>query len=88
MDPGAAVAKGHRSLEGLPLSDLGLTCVLLPKYGMDVWESTLMKIMNDVESPAQEIGKADVPCIRVTATPGTRTASSRGHFQPILSVML
>ena len=37
---------------------------------MDVWESTLMKIMNDVESPAQGIGKADVPCIRVTATPG------------------
>lgn len=40
-----------------------------------------MKIMNDVESPAQGTGEADVPCIRVTATPGMTFS---GNFNDLL----
>ncbi|GHJ88668.1 hypothetical protein NliqN6_5070 [Naganishia liquefaciens] len=60
--------------EHLAEASLGFTKV----YGMNVWESTLMRVVNDLESPAEEIGKADVPCIRVTATPGKHIAGAIG----------
>ncbi|KAJ9118938.1 hypothetical protein QFC24_005904 [Naganishia onofrii] len=59
--------------EHLAEASLGFTKV----YGMDVWESTLMKVMNDQVSP--DSGRLDsVPCIRVTATPGKHIAGVIG----------
>ncbi|KAJ9097651.1 hypothetical protein QFC21_004687 [Naganishia friedmannii] len=59
--------------EHLAEASLGFTKV----YGMDVWESTLMKVMNDQASLVS--GRLDaVPCIRVTATPGKHIAGVIG----------
>ncbi|KAJ9123905.1 hypothetical protein QFC22_000695 [Naganishia vaughanmartiniae] len=59
--------------EHLAEASLGFTKV----YGMDVWESTLIKVMNDQAS--SDSGRLDsVPCIRVTATPGKHIAGVIG----------
>ncbi|KAJ9105161.1 hypothetical protein QFC19_003620 [Naganishia cerealis] len=60
--------------EHLAEASLGFTKV----YGMDVWESTLMKVMNDLQSPDNGVGLETVPCIRVTATPGKHIAGMIG----------
>ncbi|KAJ9110390.1 hypothetical protein QFC20_002987 [Naganishia adeliensis] len=61
--------------EHLAEASLGFTNV----YGMDVWQSTLMKVMNDAGSSGQQgLGKSNTPCIRVTATPGKHIAGVIG----------
>jgi hypothetical protein len=61
--------------------DARLICVmsitLLIQYGMDVWESTLLKI---TDTPGKSTKK---PVVRVVATPGKSAARSDLLFLPI-----
>lgn len=75
---GVAISRRARIHTG---RDARLICVmsmtLLIQYGMDVWESTLLKITDTA-------GKSNKkPVVRVVATPGKSTARSDLLFLPI-----